>query len=113
MSLNCVINDLSIRIFGCLYPNGKTELSAALQEATRLSAGSAWIGQMEQREVCQNSVEAPVGERKALRVALAKFNAWKYFLCDRDHLLRKIQADWHCAAFLGGSCYIAGAGAYV
>src|SRR5438477_8170420 len=113
MSLNCVINELSIRIFGRLCPNGKTEPSAALQDATRLSAGSARIGQMEQREVCQNSVEAPVGERKALRVALAKFNAWKYFLRDRDHLLGEVQADWHCAACLGGSGYIAGAGAYV
>src|SRR5438874_13304597 len=69
MSLNCVINDLSIRIFGCLCPNGKTEPAAALQDTTRLSAGSAWIGQMEQRKVCQNSVEAPVAERKVLRVA--------------------------------------------
>src|SRR5437868_3650794 len=108
MRIDCVINELGIRIVRCLGPDGESESAARLQNTTRLSAGSAWVGQMEQGEICHNPVKALVSKREGLRVAFAKFNARKHVLRDQDHLVGEIQSRRYRPALLYGPSYIAG-----
>ena len=57
---------------------------------------------MQQREVGQNTIEAGIGERKILRVALLKWDPRKHVLRDGDHLPGKIETGWESAALRRG-----------
>src|SRR5258707_15052791 len=92
--LDSVVDDFCIRTLARRRPNREPEFTARLENAERLGEGTLRIGEMKQSEVGQDAIEAHVGKWKILCIALLEFGLWKHFLCNRDHLFRKIQTGW-------------------
>src|SRR5438552_19187106 len=92
--LDGVVDDFCVRTFARRRPNRETESGAGLEDTKRFGTGVFRIGEMEQGEVGQNTIEARVGKRKILRVTLTKFDVRKHFLGDRYHLSGDMETGW-------------------
>ena len=89
MRLDGVVDHLRVRIFLRRRPDGETEFAAGFKDAIRFGAGPHGIGQVEKSEVGQDAIEGGIWEREILRIAFAKFNMRKLFLCDGTISLEK------------------------
>ena len=99
MRLNGVVDNLHKWILPFARPGSESEFAARLKDAKRFRGRALGIGQMKKREIGDDAIEAAIGERKILRVALAELDMRKHFSRDRDHLFRKIETGRNGAAF--------------
>ena len=59
----------------------------------RLGAGAFRRGQMQKCEIRQHAIEADIGKRKVLGIALAELDLWKHSLRDAGHFPGEIHPD--------------------